>query len=285
MKNTLLKFESAELGVSFGGMLYQGKPVVDAVELAKSLGYANPHEALQDNCKSLIKLNSSQTLDMGMGFRPKGVILAPESDAYRLILRSRLPKAEKVQDWICEEVLPVIRETGRYESVPAGSAYEVSNNNDLLSMAKIVAEATVAAAIRAMEEVVTNRQQQRAERQHKASDVTEDFTVFDCSKPEPKVTNLVCDDVANLLTVRALATRTGLADSACRRLIEFAHVPARKIGRSGLHADSDAFVAAACKLIGESEPPKGKIKRWQHPEFGGFMLRRAVSVSGQEKKD
>ncbi|ELE1936269.1 DNA-binding protein [Salmonella enterica] len=285
MKNTLLKFESAELGVSFGGMLYQGKPVVDAVELAKSLGYANPHEALQDNCKSLIKLNSSQTLDMGMGFRPKGVILAPESDAYRLILRSRLPKAEKVQDWICEEVLPVIRETGRYESVPAGSAYEVSNNNELLSMAKIVAEATVAAAIRAMEEVVTNRQQQRAERQYKASDVTEDFTVFDYSKPEPKVANLVGDDVANLLTVRALATRTGLADSACRRLIEFASVPSKKMGIKGLCADGDAFTAAACKLIGESEPPKGKIKRWQHPEFGGFMLRRAVSVSGQEKKD
>lgn len=285
MKNTLLKFESAELGVSFGGMLYQGKPVVDAVELAKSLGYANPHEALQDNCKSLIKLNSSQTLDMGMGFRPKGIILAPESDAYRLILRSRLPKAEKVQDWICEEVLPAIRETGRYEAVPTGSAYEVGNNNDLLSMAKIVAEATVAAAIRAMEEVVTNRQQQRrAERQHKASDATEDFTVFDYSKPESKVTNLVGDDVANFLPVRALATRTGLSDPTCRRLIEFAGVPSKKMGRKGLCADGDAFTAAACKLIGESEPPKGKIKRWQHPEFGGFMLRRALPESGQEKR-
>ncbi|EGU4333165.1 hypothetical protein MST75_004227 [Salmonella enterica] len=85
--------------------------------------------------------------------------------------------------------------------------------------------------------------------------------------------------------IHALSAKSGLADSAYRRLIEFAHVPARKIGRSGLHADSDAFVAAACKLIGESEPPKGKIKRWQHPEFSGFILRRALSVSDQEKQD
>ncbi|EJJ4071615.1 hypothetical protein NI358_005015, partial [Salmonella enterica] len=86
-------------------------------------------------------------------------------------------------------------------------------------------------------------------------------------------------------SIHALSAKSGLADSACRRLIEFAHVPARKIGRSGLHADSDAFVAAACKLIGESVPPKGKIKRWQHHEFGGFMLRRALPEAGQEKQD
>ncbi|EJJ4154225.1 hypothetical protein NI358_005018, partial [Salmonella enterica] len=86
-------------------------------------------------------------------------------------------------------------------------------------------------------------------------------------------------------SIHALSAKSGLADSACRRLIEFAHVPARKIGRSGLHADSDAFIAAACKLIGESVPPKGKIKRWQYHEFGGFMLRRALPESGQEKQD
>ncbi|WP_238149506.1 BRO-N domain-containing protein [Arsenophonus endosymbiont of Aleurodicus floccissimus] len=85
-----------------------------AVELAKALGYKNPHEALQDNCKLLIKPNSSQALESGFDFKSKGVILAPESDLYRLILKSKLPSAERVQDWVCKEVLPVLRHQGSY---------------------------------------------------------------------------------------------------------------------------------------------------------------------------
>jgi prophage antirepressor-like protein len=38
----------------------------------------------------------------------------PESDVYRLIVRSTLPAAEKFQEWLFEEVLPQIRKTGAY---------------------------------------------------------------------------------------------------------------------------------------------------------------------------
>lgn len=38
-----------------------------------------------------------------------------ESDLYRLIMRSNLPKAIEFQDWVVEEVLPSIRKTGKYE--------------------------------------------------------------------------------------------------------------------------------------------------------------------------
>lgn len=40
--------------------------------------------------------------------------IIPESDLYRLILRSKLPQAEAFQDWIVEEVLPAIRKHGGY---------------------------------------------------------------------------------------------------------------------------------------------------------------------------
>ncbi|HGJ5884166.1 Bro-N domain-containing protein [Arsenophonus sp.] len=113
-KTQLMLFKSADADIELQGTLYQGKPVFFAVELAKALGYKNPHEALQDNCKSLIKLNSSQALELNLGFRPKGIILAPESDLYRLILKSKLPSAEHVQDWVCEEVLPALRQQGSY---------------------------------------------------------------------------------------------------------------------------------------------------------------------------
>lgn len=107
-------FHNGDLNISLHGLNYQGEPVFYAVEVAQALGYTNPHEALQDNCKSLIKLNYRQTLELDLGYRPKGIILMPESDLYRLIIRSKLPSAEKVQDWVCEEVLPAIRKTGSY---------------------------------------------------------------------------------------------------------------------------------------------------------------------------
>lgn len=146
---------------------------------------------------------------------------------------------------------------------------------DVVALACAVAETTVTTAIKAAIEAATAQQEKLSAQRHDSAD----FVVFDYSRAD--------DDVDNsaFQPIHALSAKSGLADSACRRLIEFAHVTARKIGRSGLHADSDAFVAAACKLIGESEPPKGKIKRWQHPEFGGFILRRALSVSDQEKQD
>jgi len=42
--------------------------------------------------------------------------IIPESDLYRLIMKSQLDSAEKFQDWVCEEVLPTIRKTGGYVS-------------------------------------------------------------------------------------------------------------------------------------------------------------------------
>lgn len=45
---------------------------------------------------------------------PRGINIIPESDVYRLVMRSKLPSAERFQDWVCEDVLPSIRKTGQY---------------------------------------------------------------------------------------------------------------------------------------------------------------------------
>lgn len=37
-----------------------------------------------------------------------------EANLYRVIMRSDKPQAEAFQDWVCEEVLPSIRKTGKY---------------------------------------------------------------------------------------------------------------------------------------------------------------------------
>lgn len=146
---------------------------------------------------------------------------------------------------------------------------------DVVALACAVAETTVTTAIKAAIEAAMVQQEKLAS-QRRDSD---DFVVFDYPGADSEINS------DNLLPVCELSVRTGLSDPACRRLIEFARVPSRKLKKLGLCADGDAFTVAACKLIGESEPPKGRIKRWQHPEFGEFMLRRAVSESDQEEKD
>ncbi|MFS1582982.1 MAG: Bro-N domain-containing protein [Candidatus Arsenophonus phytopathogenicus] len=82
--------------------------------MAKALGYNDPHQALNKHCNSLIIIDSVEKTELNLGFHPKGIILAPESDLYRLILKSKLPSAERVQDWVCEEVLPALRQQGSY---------------------------------------------------------------------------------------------------------------------------------------------------------------------------
>jgi anti-repressor protein len=37
--------------------------------------------------------------------------MIPESDMYRLVMKSKLPAAEKFEEWVMEEVLPTIRQT------------------------------------------------------------------------------------------------------------------------------------------------------------------------------
>jgi hypothetical protein len=39
-----------------------------------------------------------------------------EGNLYRLIIKSRKPEAEKFESWVCDEVLPSIRKTGRYQA-------------------------------------------------------------------------------------------------------------------------------------------------------------------------
>lgn len=99
-------------------VIYEGKPAFVAVEVAQALGYNDEHQALNKHCKSLIRLDSVKTTDLGFGFRPKGIILIRESDVYRLVMRSKLPSSERFQDWVVEDVLPALRENGHYGCEP-----------------------------------------------------------------------------------------------------------------------------------------------------------------------
>lgn len=82
-------------------------------------------------------------------------------------------------------------------------------------------------------------------------------------------------DRAGYIRVTKVAWETDFSDTACRRLIGFARLPTMKYkGSHGLLVHRESFMLALKALIEESTPPAGKLKRWQHPEFGGFELKK-----------
>lgn len=85
-----------------------GKPYFIANDVAKALGYTTPKDAISRHCKGALK---HRYLTEGGNQELK---IIPEGDVYRLIMKSKLPKAEKFESWVMDEVLPIIRKSGGY---------------------------------------------------------------------------------------------------------------------------------------------------------------------------
>ena len=86
-----------------------------AKDLADALEYASQDKAYQF-CKNV---NNAETALLNkINNLPPAAKWIPESDMYRLVMKSTKPEAEKFQDWVCEDVLPSIRKTGSYSSKP-----------------------------------------------------------------------------------------------------------------------------------------------------------------------
>jgi len=83
-----------------------------ASDVAEVLGYTNPQKAVHDHCKHPKILKGNDSLHLTDS--PRGVTIIPESDVFRLIMRSKLPQAEEIQDWVTSDILPSIRKHGIY---------------------------------------------------------------------------------------------------------------------------------------------------------------------------
>lgn len=111
------KFDNATIrAVTIEG----GEPLFIAKDVAKILIYANPADAISRHCKAArtasslgvaISYQENQALTSGLH---SDTVLIPERDVYRLIMRSKLPAAERFEEWVVGEVLPAIRKTGSY---------------------------------------------------------------------------------------------------------------------------------------------------------------------------
>lgn len=147
---------------------------------------------------------------------------------------------------------------------------EPAANCDILSLARVVAEATASATMKAVMEVTS------------ASTIT-------TAPVQPVVSQqhiakgefINTDD--EFVAIHKVSWETGMSDPSCRRLVRFANLPSRQLpGVRGLCVHRESFLNAFQVLLEESTPPDGKRKRWQHPEFGGFVLRKVPAKTDSD---
>ena len=86
-----------------------GKPYFVGTDVAKALGYNNPRDAVSRHCKGVVKHDTPTSSGVQL------MSYINEGDLYRLIMKSKLPSAEKFEAWVMDEVLPTIRKTGSYQ--------------------------------------------------------------------------------------------------------------------------------------------------------------------------
>lgn len=116
------------------------KPYFVATDIANALGYTNPRDAVLRHCKGVVKRDtptSSGTQQMSY---------INEGDVYRLIMKSKLPSAERFESWVMDEVLPSIRKNGGYIA-----GQETMTDDELLAKALMVANNKIAERDRIIE--------------------------------------------------------------------------------------------------------------------------------------
>lgn len=130
--NELQIFDNKEFGEVRMAEI-DGKPHFVATDVAIALGYSTPRDAISRHCKGVVKHDTPT---------PGGIqqlSYISEGDVYRLIIRSKLPSAEKFERWIFDEVIPSIRKNGGYIS-----GQENLTDEELLSKALLVAQNKIA---------------------------------------------------------------------------------------------------------------------------------------------
>ena len=107
-------------------IIIDGKEWFFAKDIAEILGYLKTRNAIAQHCKNAINFSEilnrpnlgQLDLQPFLGNAWKQIKIIPESDVWRLVVKSTLPEAQKVEKWIFEDVLPQIRKTGSYSIQP-----------------------------------------------------------------------------------------------------------------------------------------------------------------------
>jgi anti-repressor protein len=123
------QFESSNIRV----IEQDGDPWFVAKDVATLLGYKRTRDAIAQHCKGAVK---HRILSDG-GMQNTNII--PERDVFRLIMCSKLPAAQRFEEWVVGEVLPSIRRKGSY-SMPSQEVKAPTTLKEALEVALRIEE-------------------------------------------------------------------------------------------------------------------------------------------------
>lgn len=188
-------------------LIKDGKEYFPATDVAKALGYANPHDAVRKHCKEdgvafceVAIPEKNQTVDKKF---------INEGNLYRLIVKSKLPQAEQFEKWVFEEVLPSIRKHGAY--MTDNTLEQALTSPDFLI------------------QLATNLKHEQEARKLAESKVVAQQEVIEVLEPKAQYHDDVLDSV-NSFTITEIANDLGMT---ARRLNSLLHQLAvqRKVGK------------------------------------------------------
>lgn len=126
--NGLQIFDNAEFG-QIRTVTIDNKPWFVASDVANALGYSNSRDAIARHCKGVAKHDTPTSSGT------QSISYINEGDVYRLIMKSKLPSAERFESWVMDEVLPSIRKSGGYIA-----GQEEMSDTELMAKALLVAQ-------------------------------------------------------------------------------------------------------------------------------------------------
>ena len=114
----IFEYENFEVEViTLNGELYFNPYHIGAI-LGMADRTVRDHIQNMSEKQAVLLRNSDGALTAIRKLNNAGEKFLTESGVYKLVFKSRKPEAEKFTDWIAEEVLPSIRQTGSYSLAP-----------------------------------------------------------------------------------------------------------------------------------------------------------------------
>lgn len=110
------------------------KIIFCGIDIANALGYLRPADAISAHCKGVCVLPTPTNGGI------QNIKFITEGDVYRLIIKSKLPSAEKFEHWIFDTVLPSINHNGGYIANQENLTPEQIVANALIVAQKIIAD-------------------------------------------------------------------------------------------------------------------------------------------------
>ena len=111
--NELKIFENEKFG-KIRTIIIDGEPWFVGKDVATALGYSNTNDALKRHVKPKNKQQGDGVAFLDPIGRLQNPLVINKSGVISLLLSSKLKEAEEFQDWILDDVIPSIAQTGYY---------------------------------------------------------------------------------------------------------------------------------------------------------------------------